>query len=70
MAATRARERDVYVAFYTEWMARQKELGPKSLDKLLKPRGGKQTPLEMRAAVMQIAAQYGMKTEFRPKQPS
>ncbi len=57
----------MYAAFYTEWMARQKELGPKSLEKLLKIRGGKQTPREMRAAVMQIAAQYGMQTEFRPK---
>jgi hypothetical protein len=63
----RAYERDVQLAFLTEYMARQDKLGPESIRKLL-PRTGqrKQTPAEQRVVAEQIRVRYGLKPYFRP----
>jgi hypothetical protein len=65
-----AYERDVGLAWATEFMARQKELGPKSLDLLLKPRRGRQTKQEVYQVMQQIAAAYGLTLEYRPTVPA
>ncbi len=64
--AKRAHERDVYLAFYCEFMARQKELGQKSLHALLRTTN-RQTPPEMKQALLHIAEVYGLKVTVKKK---
>jgi len=57
----------VYLAFYCEWMARQKELGQKSLHALLRPAAHAQTGQDMKQALYHIAEIYGLKVKVNKK---
>ena len=60
------RERDVQLAWMTEWMARQKKLSGESMHILLGTKR-RQSPQEQFAVMQQLAAWTGRRVEFRPK---
>lgn len=64
----RAYERDVTLAFLTEYMARQDKLSAQSMQKLLpKASRPKQTVAEQRSIVENIRIRYGLQAYFRPR---
>jgi hypothetical protein len=66
--ARREYERDVTLAFLTEYMARQDKLSAQSMEKVLpKASRRKQTLAEQRVVVEQIRIRYGLKSYFRPR---
>jgi hypothetical protein len=60
------RERDVQLAWMTEWMARQEKLSGESMRILLGTRRT-QSPQEQFAVMQQLSAFTGRQLEFRPK---
>jgi hypothetical protein len=65
--ARREYERDVTLAFLTEFMARQDKLGADSMRKVLpKAARRKQTLAEQRVVVKEIQNRYGLTPYFRP----